>query len=370
MRYGKRIPAVALAALGMIYSAFSASAAPAGPTAAAAAPRGLETAIFAGGCFWSMEYAFEKVYGVVDAVSGYAGGTTDGPDYHDYEAGGHAESVQVIYDPSRLSYAELLDVYWRNTDPADGGGQFVDRGPGYRPIVFADSGERRKEAEASKAKLAASGAIRAPIATEIRGAADFWPAERYHQDYARLNKEDYDSYRRGSGRPAVLSRYWGASALADPSAPPAKYGAVWKKPSAAELRKKLTPMQYEVTQREGTEPAYDNEYWDEHRPGIYVDIVSGEPLFSSADKFDSGTGWPSFSLALVPANIVHSADESYGMVRIEARSLHARSHLGHLFDDGPDPTGLRYCMDSASLRFVPKERMQAEGYGSFLRYVP
>ncbi|MDP3177404.1 MAG: peptide-methionine (S)-S-oxide reductase MsrA, partial [Spirochaetaceae bacterium] len=258
----KRIPVVALAAIGIIYAA-----SPAGAAAAGATPRSLETALFAGGCFWSMEYAFEKVYGVVDAVSGYAGGTADGPTYYDYEAGGHAEAVQVIYDPSRLSFAELVEVYWRNTDPADGGGQFVDRGPGYRPIIFADSDERRKEAEASKAKIAALGVIRAPIATEIRGAADFWPAESYHQDYARREKASYDMYRQGSGRPTVLSRYWGVSALADPTAPPAKYGAIWKIPSDAELRKKLTPLQYEVTQRDGTEPAYANEYWDEHRSG-------------------------------------------------------------------------------------------------------
>jgi methionine-R-sulfoxide reductase len=143
----------------------------------------------------------------------------------------------------------------------------------------------------------------------------------------------------------------------------------WTKPDQATLKKRLTPLQFHVTQRDGTEPAFQNEYWDEHRRGIYVDIVSGEPLFSSKDKFDSGTGWPSFARPLTPSSVVERRDAGHGMLRVEARSLLADSHLGHVFDDGPEPTGRRYCMDSAALRFVPEEDMEKEGYAEYLRYL-
>ncbi len=145
----------------------------------------------------------------------------------------------------------------------------------------------------------------------------------------------------------------------------------WKhfvKPSEAELKKILTPMQYKVTQEGGTEPAFHNEYWNNHQQGIYVDVVSGEPLFSSKEKFDSGTGWPSFWAPLVPDDIVEKKDRSFFMVRTEVRSKHAGSHLGHVFDDGPPPTGLRYCLDSAALRFIPLDKMAAEGYGEYLSH--
>ena len=332
----------------------------------AAGPEGTATAVFAGGCFWSMQSAFEKVYGVISVQSGYTGGTTRNPTYETYAAGGHVEAVQVLYDSSRVSYKDLLDTYWRHTDPTDAKGQFVDRGPQYRPIVFWLDDTQRRTAEESKAALEKSGRFKAPIVTEIRRAEAFHPAEEYHQDYAKKNPADYEEYRSHSGRDQLFAKYWGPSALMDPAAPPSARDGAYHKPGLAQLKKMLNPMQFEVTQEEGTEPPFNNEYWDNHKAGIYVDIVSGEPLFSSTDKFDSGTGWPSFTRPLAPGNIVEKVDKSFMMVRTEVKSRYAGSHLGHVFDDGPMPTGLRYCMDSASLRFVPVADMQKDGYSQYL----
>jgi peptide methionine sulfoxide reductase msrA/msrB len=335
--------------------------------AAAQGPNAPQAAVFAGGCFWSMQAAFEKVYGVISAVSGYTGGTSTRPTYETYAAAGHVEAVKVTWDPTRVSYDELLDVYWHHTDPTDGGGQFVDRGPQYRPVVYWSTDQQKARAEASRAALAGSGKLPGPVAAQIVKAAAFYPAEEYHQDYPRKNPDQYASYYGNSGRPGFFSKVWGPRELQDPAAPPSAVNGVWKKPGRDQLKKALTPMQFDVTQNGGTEPAFQNEYFGNERPGIYVDVVSGEPLFSSTDKFESGTGWPSFTRPLAPSNIVLKTDASLGMVRTEVRSRYAGSHLGHVFDDGPAPTGLRYCMNSAALRFVPVADLQKEGYGGYLR---
>lgn len=322
-----------------------------------------KTAVFAGGCFWSVEAPFEKLDGVVSVVTGYTGGHTTDPTYEKVSTGktGHLEAVQIRYDPRRISYDQLLQVFWRNTDPTDAKGQFADRGTEYRSVIFYDGKEQQTAAEASKAALAAQGKFEKPVVTNILPVSAFYEAEDVHQDFYRTHPADYKFNDVASGREAFLDEVWGEDqelkALESP------YSQI----DIAERLKSLTKLQVEVTQHDQDEPPFRNAYWNNTEEGIYVDIVSGEPLFSSKDQFDAGTGWASFTRPLEPNSVVYREVGGFFSDETQVRSRYADSFLGHVYEDGPEPTGLRYCTNSASLRFIPKDDLSQSGYGEFTK---
>ncbi len=335
------------------------------------------TMMVAGGCFWCVEADLEKLPGVITAVSGYAGGTTENPTYGDYSKGGHREVVEVTYNPQVVSFEEILIYTMKHMDPTDDDGSFGDRGEYYSPAFYFENETQLRVINDLINEVNEFGPYDKPLAIDIEERPTFWPAEDFHQDYYKgaLSSIKYKTYRKASGRDAFIEKYWGGDTDASlewrnntqSGAATNQAWASFVKPSDVELKNTLNAMQYKVTQKNGTEPSFSNEYWDNKAEGIYVDIVSGEPLFSSTHKFDSGTGWPSFTRPIDYNFVTEHDDFLLLRPRTEIRSAIADSHLGHVFNDAPaELGGIRYCMNSASLRFVPKEDMEVEGYGDFL----
>lgn len=337
-----------------------------------------EVITLAGGCFWCTEAYFQEEKGIIDAVSGYAGGSEENASYLMVAKGttAHREAVQVTYDPEIIPTERVLDIYWSHIDPTDTDGQFADRGYQYTTAIFYHTEAQKMAANDSKKRLEASALFDKPIATTIEPFTAFYVAEAYHQDYYKKAASHYERYKKASGRAGFVEETWAKDAAiqflqseqtASPvnTEMPKKDSYNYTDEEIAELLKNLDPLAYHVVAESGTESPFNNAYWDNKADGIYVDIVTGKPLFSSTHKYDSGTGWPSFWRTIDDDSVTMHEDNSLSTTRTEIRS--DAGHVGHVFEDGPlDQGGRRFCTNSASLRFVPKAEMAKEGYGEYL----
>ncbi len=305
----------------------------------------------AGGCFWGTEAYLARVFGVADTTVGYANGHTDHPTYHDvcHNGTGHAETVHVRYDPGRVSLETLLRHFFAIIDPTSLNRQGGDHGTQYRTGIYW-----RLEADVPVIRAVMAEEAKKhtqPLVTEVMPLVHFFPAEDYHQDYLEKHPDGYCHVHFDTLSEAFVQ--------VDPGA--------YAKPGPEQLRATLTPLQWQVTQQAATERPFDNAYWNRHEDGLYVDVTTGEPLFLSADKFDSGCGWPSFVEPVDPQVVAYRTDTSHGMSRTEVRSRVGDAHLGHVFEDGPaDRGGKRFCINSAALRFIPRADLEREGYGRYL----
>ncbi len=339
------------------------------------------TMIVAGGCFWCVEADLEKLTGVTQVVSGYSGGTTENPTYKNYGTGGHREVVEVTYDANQVSFEDILIVTMKTTDPTDDDGTFADRGDKYSSAFYYETDEQKAIIDSLIQEVNEYGPYDKPLAIDVEKRAPFWVAEDSHQDYYKgtLTQLKYQYYRSASGRNAFIDKYWGANGHSmdlpwrSSSSNSNNKTYMWsnyQKPDTETLKNQLDALAYTVTQEDGTERAGTSPLDKNWEEGIYVDILSGEPLYSSKDKFDSGTGWPSFVKPITPDALTLHEDRKLFSVRTETRSAIADNHIGHVFNDGPaDRGGLRYCMNGVALKFIPKAEMEAKGYGDFLQYI-
>ncbi|MDU8924246.1 peptide-methionine (R)-S-oxide reductase MsrB [Pasteurellaceae bacterium LIM206] len=313
-------------------------------------PENLKQIYLAGGCFWGLEAYMERIYGVENAESGYANGRSEKTSYAMIGITDHAETVKITYDSNKISLDKLLKYYFQVVDPTSVNKQGNDRGRQYRTGIYyqneADKTIALDEIKEQQKKY------KDPIRVEVEPLRNYTAAEEYHQDYLSKNPNGYCHIDLTQADNIIIDE------------------KDYPKLSDEELKAKLTPLQYSVTQKKNTEISFSNEYWDNHAPGIYVDITTGEPLFSSRDKYDSGCGWPSFTKPITKDVVTYAEDRSFNMLRTEVLSRSGKAHLGHVFDDGPkDKGGLRYCINSAAIRFIPLEKMEQEHYGYLINLV-
>lgn len=306
----------------------------------------------AGGCFWGVEAYMKKIYGVINAVSGYANGNSENPKYEDvvYRNTGHAETVQVTYDANKINLSTLLKYYFKIIDPTTLNQQGNDRGSQYRTGIYFSNEEDKKIIEEELKELQKK--YTQKIVVECEKLKNFFVAEDYHQDYLKKNPNGYCHIDLSKANEIIVDKNR------------------YPKLTEEELRKKLTTEQYNITQNANTEMSFSNEYWNFFKDGIYVDVTTGEPLFSSKDKYNSMCGWPSFTKPITPDVVTYNEDKSFNMVRTEVKSRSGEAHLGHVFEDGPkDKGGLRFCINSASINFIPLSEMETTGYGYLIPLV-